>query len=254
MGILTGSRRRRVRRAAIMSGSALFHVGLFFVAFSRAAGDLVSAGDTGGGPVGPVYAVSLVRLPAAVDGPESRSVSDPRPFLMKLRQTQAREGIPVPVGAQPDPFAALAERLTVHDERATSPRRRLPADRLQAQGSPVPDETGVSDSRSRFGESENARDGTMAGSTSTGALWGVIEPCWRNLGFRGQVPVVIEVTVNGRGALGRPPSVVRSPTALLSEARLKSEANALAALAACLPRGEVRIAAASYRLEFPATP
>jgi hypothetical protein len=42
--------------------------------------------------------------------------------------------------------------------------------------------------------------------------------------------------------------------ALLSDPRLKSEANALTALSACMPRGDLELAGKSYRLEFPATP
>lgn len=48
--------------------------------------------------------------------------------------------------------------------------------------------------------------------------------------------------------------MVRSTSALLNEPRLKSEANALAALAACMPKGDVRVAGDSFRLEFPAAP
>ena len=66
------------------------------------------------------------------------------------------------------------------------------------------------------------------------------------------MPVVIEVAVNGRGGLSSPPKVLRSTTALLNEPRLRSEANALAALAACMPRGDVRLAGSTFRLEFPA--
>jgi hypothetical protein len=97
-------------------------------------------------------------------------------------------------------------------------------------------------------------DGETTGTASTGALWGAIEPCWRNLGFRGQVPVTIDVPLDSGGKLRGPPSVVRASSALLSEPRLKSEANALAAIAACMPRGDVRLARRTYRLEFPATP
>ena len=79
----------------------------------------------------------------------------------------------------------------------------------------------------------------------------MVEPCWRNLGFRGQEAVSLEVVVDGRGALQGPPKVVRDITARLTEPRLKSEANALAALSACLPRGGAR--AGRYELAFPAT-
>jgi hypothetical protein len=97
-------------------------------------------------------------------------------------------------------------------------------------------------------------DGETSNAASTGSLWGAVEPCWRNLGFRSQAAVTIEVTLNDKGRLRSPPTVVRGTTALLNEPRLKSEANALAALAACMPRGDERLAGNSFRLEFPATP
>ena len=90
-------------------------------------------------------------------------------------------------------------------------------------------------------------DGEAAGAVSTGTLWG--EPCWRDL--RGQEAVSLEVVVDGRGALQGPHKVMRDASARLTEPRLKSEANALAALSACLPRGGAR--AGRYELAFPAT-
>ena len=63
--------------------------------------------------------------------------------------------------------------------------------------------------------------------------------------------VSLEGVVDGRGALQGPPKVMRDASARLTEPRLKSEANALAALSACLPRGGAR--AGRYELAFPAT-
>jgi len=254
MGIERVGRRRRARRAATFAASGVFHVGLFLVAFSGAAGDLVSAGDAGGGPTGPVFAVSLVRLQSPASAPEAEASAELRPLLMKLRNTRATEGIPVPTGSQSSQFAALADRLTAREQPAGGSRRRLPAERVQPQGSYTPDDQRLSDARSRKARTATGADGETLSAASTGALWGAIEPCWRNMGFRGQVPVVIDVALDGRGGLRRPPTVVRSTSALLSEVRLKSEANALAALAACMPRGEARVAGSSFRLEFPATP
>ena len=57
--------------------------------------------------------------------------------------------------------------------------------------------------------------------------------------------------MDGRGALQGPPKVLRDASARLTEPRLKSEAGALAALSACLPRGGAR--SGRYELAFPAT-
>jgi hypothetical protein len=66
--------------------------------------------------------------------------------------------------------------------------------------------------------------------------------------------VTIEVSLDATGSLRGPPRVMRDAAALLSDPRLKSEANALMALSACMPRGDLGLAGKSYRLEFPATP
>lgn len=253
MGIASRRAGRRARHATVLAASVLFHLGLFFVAFSRAAGNLVSAGDAGGGPTGPVFAVSLVRLKAPRGPEEAQATAELRPLLMKLRASAATDGVPVPAGSESNRFATLAARLTAQDRPASAPDPQFPADRLQPQGSYVPDDSRLSDARSRQAHTDAGTEGETSNTASTGALWGAIEPCWRNLGFRGQAPVTIEVTFDGQGGLRGPPRVIRDSAALLNEPRLRSEANALAALAACMPRGGVR-AAMSYRLEFPATP
>ena len=61
----------------------------------------------------------------------------------------------------------------------------------------------------------------------------------------------MRLEVDGRSALQGPPRMLRDASALLTEPRLKSETNALAALSACLPRGGAR--AGRYELAFPAT-
>ena len=216
---------------------------------ARATGSLISAGDAGGGPSGPVFAVSLVRLSTLTSDTPAQAASEPEPFLINLKTTNAAEGIAVPVNPKLDTFAALAERLRAQTPPAQT--QSYPATREQPQGSYIDDPTRVSKASSRRTPTGAEADGEAAGAVSTGTLWGVVEPCWRNLGFRGQEAVSLEVVVDWRGALQGPPKVMRDASARLTEPRLKSEANALAALAACLPRGGAR--AGRYELKFPAT-
>jgi hypothetical protein len=254
MWIAAARRRKRIGRGAALAASVVFHAAVFVVAFSGAAGELVSAGDAGGGPVGPVLAVSLVRLHALTDAQEIEAAAELRPQFIKLRATAATDGIPVPNGTTSSQFAALADRLSARDQPASPPNGRFTADRVQPQGAYVTDEERASNARNRKARTDTGTDGETSNSASTGSLWGAIEPCWRNLGFRGQSAVTIELILDGKGGFGGPPTVVRNTTALLNEPRLKSEANALAALAACMPRGDVRMARQRFRLEFPATP
>lgn len=251
MGMVGIWRDRRARRSAIFAASALFHVLLFLTVFSRQAGSLVSGAAAGGGPEGPVFAISLVRVSATRAAEDPTTAAQLRSLALKAR-ADATEGLPIAIARRSDPLAALAQRLAQAAQPLPSNYHAL-ADRTQPQGSAAAREVQTPDLRAT-GEIGNAHSDAGDGrEASTGALWGAIEPCWRNLGFHGQVPVVIEVQVDDRGGLRGPPKVIRDGTALLNEPRLKSEANALAALAACMPRGEARVAGANYRLEFPAT-
>ena len=110
--------RRRLKRGAALGGSLLFHLALFLVVFSRAAGSLVSAADAGGGPTGPVFAVSLVRLEAAPDSADA-ATAEVRPLLIKLRTTHATEGVPVPTKPQTSPLTG--SRLPSPPRRRASP-------------------------------------------------------------------------------------------------------------------------------------
>lgn len=88
-----------------------------------------------------------------------------------------------------------------------------------------------------------------AGSGEQG-LAGSLEPCWRELGGALLKPVTIEVTLDERGRLARPPAIIRSAGAKLDELRLRSEAAAISALAACAGKADPRFAGATYRVEL----
>jgi len=245
MGMATRNRRRRTLAAAI---SLAVHGALFLVLALRAGGSLISAGGAAGGPVGPIYAVMLSppspRL-ATQDASASRATST----KLKLHPTPRPDGTPMFSPDEADQFAALADRLS---ERSAA--RPPPRPTAMGQGSPAPDSAQLRTGRQPLANTDRAAEGAAQGAPSTGNLWGAVEPCWRNLGYRGQVSVTLEVTLDARGGLRGPPRVVRATSAVLTESRLRSEANALGALAACMPRGDLRFASASYRLEFPATP
>jgi hypothetical protein len=102
-------------------------------------------------------------------------------------------------------------------------------------------------------EARHGRDKTSDTAGSTGGLWGAIQPCWNRLASASTVPVTLEASLDGRGRLATPPRIVRDNGGV-SEARLRAEANALAALSACLPQGDLRVASQVYRLEFPPHP
>jgi len=245
-------RNRGPQRAAAVVLSLVIHGLIFLFAFASASGDLISRGGAEGGPNGPVFAVTLVR-PTVAGAAGQESAPALLPLFMKLRATPAESPLALPTGDRADGFAAMADRLRGQQPKSTQLQASEMASKADEQGSPHPSPLPASRAQ-LLADAKSGDDGDRAGSTSTGSLWGIVEPCWRNLGPRGRVPVVLEVSLDGAADLRVPPRVIRSPSALIDEPRLQAESSALAALAACIPRGDLRFGRKTYRLEFPAAP
>lgn len=221
--------------------------------FATASGDIISAGGDGG-PQGPVFNVTLVG-PTSAPSPKASEIGGAglEPLLAKLHR--ASEGSPTPFSpeARSHEFSRMVERFqqadrsTTHAQPMDTPTHSLEF-RAPTRPSPMPANTITS------GQAVRPAAGERAGSASAGELWARIEPCWRNLSTPVDRPVTLEVTLNALAALSRPPTVIRPGDARLDEPRLRSEARALEALQACLPRGEPRFALRVYRLEFGVTP
>lgn len=82
---------------------------------------------------------------------------------------------------------------------------------------------------------QSSRSGTPTLDAGSAGLWGQVEPCWRRLPRRSRVPVLLEVKLNADGRLAAPPRIVRPGNGRPDEQRLLAEAQAMAALQACLP-------------------
>jgi len=243
-------RRRRLRRAGAVVTSLAIHAAIFVVAFSGASGALVSAGGAGGAPTGPVFTVTVVSTPQLSSVPRT-SDAGLKPLFAKFRLANG-EAVVVDRRKASSDVASLIETVQKAQARPQAISSSHGIQVADARGSPRP-----SQATAPIGEGANADQadpGQVRGSASTGKLWGAIEPCWRNLGARGRVPVTLEVALDGTGDLRTPPKVIRSNTALLNEPRLQAEASALAAVAACVPRGDLRFSGKVYRLEFPGQP
>ena len=65
----------------------------------------------------------------------------------------------------------------------------------------------------------------LGGGSLLGAPAGPIQPC----------PVVLEVVLNDKGMIAKPPTILRPEGALLDETRLIAEERAIRALAGCVP-------------------
>jgi hypothetical protein len=103
-------------------------------------------------------------------------------------------------------------------------------------------------------DAEYAHAGPAQGrgdAASTGPLWGQIKPCWDRLPDRSTVDVTLVVSLNARGMIATPPTILRPTPAPPDQRRLISEARALAALAACVPYQTVDFAGPHrFRIEF----
>jgi hypothetical protein len=97
-----------------------------------------------------------------------------------------------------------------------------------------------------------SRAGVPARDDGSAGLWGQIEPCWKRLPHRSNVPVTLEIRLNAEGRLAAPPRIVRPGMGQPDEQRLLAEAQAMAALQACLPYRSGRNGV--YRLGFNAAP
>ena len=75
--------------------------------------------------------------------------------------------------------------------------------------------------------------GTTSGAGMGDDLWGAIAPCWKRVAGTDTLPVTLHITFAGNGGLSKPPVIVRASDAAITPQSLRSEAQALSALAAC---------------------
>lgn len=229
---------RHSRRAWATAASLLFHLVVAFAIFGTASGDLVSGGAVSGGAVsggdsGPAISVTLVG--SDLQPPSQASVSA---LSVKVRHDVSTSPLVAAAATEDRQMARLLNGF-----RAKAAHEPVPESRTPANGA-----TG----RRTDGLAEIDRDirGPEAPAASTGGLWGQVAPCWRTLPVAARAPVSLEIILDSAGALRRPPRIIRPSNEPVSEARLKAEAQALAALSACMPRHDLRFAGGVYRLDF----
>lgn len=230
------SRRRSRRRTAAVAASALFHLIAVLAIFGTASGDLVSGGGLIGGDGGVAIEVTLVG--ADLQPP---SLAAGAPLALKIRPDVLADRPLIAADPADDPqmaqllkgIRAKATQETAIDSGAQAAGPRMAAPKTDG-----------------LGEIDRAVRGPEGAAASTGGLWGQVAPCWRSLPVAARTPVSLEVVLDSTGTLRRPPRIIRPPNEPVPDARLKAEAQALAALAACMPRHDVRFAGGVYRLDF----
>jgi len=247
-----GARSAWRHRAGALLGALLVHVALFVFAFSGASGDLVSAAGAAGGDLGPIVAVTLVR-PSRVSPSEAAASNLLAGFKLKPIAGGLGDPIPLQDRAGRDRLAAQAHGPMAATQPSELSRSRVAVGEEAAGDAHASSPAPLSGSE-RAGGRQPDGSGEATGAASTGALWGAIEPCWRNLGIRGRTAVVLEVALDQTGSIRRPPRVIRRDAVPIDEPRLQAEAGALAAIAACAPRGNLALGGRTFQLVFPAAP
>jgi hypothetical protein len=220
--------------------SALINLGFatLLISLSSSRGDSLALGSGPGDDDKNAIVVSL----AGLSGRASAS-SQSRP---KTPETQ-----------QDDRMQDIFKRLTQEDPRGASNGRgpkAKDASKLLDDVDAPPDEREhkKSDSRERGDGGSGSNKGDSRGNDthgapvktaeiggdgapSAGSFPGEVEHCWKRLPGFSDVPVMLEVALNDRGLIARPPKILRPPAAVLDERRLISEERAIRALAMCVP-------------------
>lgn len=238
---------RRARTLGVAASLAV-HALLAFGLFGAAQGDLIATYE-GAADLGEVT-VTLVR-PRYVTATPEADVADRQLTPLFARYDTGQPPIVLPDQTRPKGLSALFQRLAPGEP---APPAQARTETVAETRIPVPqaNTTGNDDRDARArGEAGRSTGADAAKPGSTGGLWGAIQPCWRRMAKPGAMPVTLEVKLGADGKLAEAPKVLRALGVRSSEEnRLQSEALAISALAACMPRAEGRFGQDTYRLEF----
>ena len=224
----------RGRTALSVIIAVAMHTGLLLAIFGTANGpaSLASQGQTGGGEAGPFTQVALINLGSEESPALDSTTPAPTPTLEQMLLRLQSDDLPVEIEApRPDPpkdpkslFKAIeAERLRRQNQNSARPESKA-AQAARSQ----------SEDRAALDEAQGQDDAPMSNPGGNG-LWGFLEPCWRKLPGRSNAAVTLKFTLDYRGRIAAPPTIIRPSAAPPSEERLISEARAIAALGQCLP-------------------
>jgi hypothetical protein len=240
-----GRRARNGRRSGALAASVAVHLVMGLALLGSASGRPVGA--DGPGVEQGVMAVTLVsRRTSEPDVQPETAAGQLRPLLARFDNGVAPEHLDTTAPATPS--SRLNQLLAQLQQRQPPPRPQQPpasTDRL----TPDPQEGDDERSAKAAGLKASGREGA-AQPGAGGGLWGLVSPCWDRIGGASRVRVTLEVALDGRGRISRPPRIIRAGSDAADEPRLRAEAQALAALAACAPQADWRLANRVYRLEF----
>jgi hypothetical protein len=239
-GKIASNKRRRRLRDRLIAGfcSAAFHLGLLILVFGAMRGGVITGGG-GGAPDTQVHAISI-----SLAGLKGAHPANPQPqsdealklLFTKIRNEQSVLAVndkPTTPQSQIQQLFDVIEPKTPDDPSTAGNSGHSNLDK-GGQGSNSAGEK--SDAAEKSASRSSARQISGPGSdSSSGDLWGQIEPCWGRLPEVSAVPVTLDVAINAKGLVATPPKIIRPDTSAPDEHRLIAEARALAAISACVP-------------------
>jgi hypothetical protein len=253
-------RDRRGRLRAVATGAALaLHALLLLFFISSTHGSEASIGQGSG--TGYDHDYVMVSL-AGLSGEQFPSLhqktdptppqSDPLKVLFGKLSTDP-DAIPVPSKtARPNGTTLLDDVNSAPEAQAmTDPSQDTKKAGDRGSGSASGVARGVTTSGAT-----TVKIGGGDGAPSRGAISTQVDQCWRQTPGRSDVPVTLEVILNDRGQIARPPLILRPERAVLDERRLVAEERAIQAVAHCVPY-KTPIAAGNqevFRLQFQPSP
>ena len=202
------------RRAIAITASASLHLGLVLLLLPSNTGLSDSMGAvTGLGTVNCAgTAVTLV------------DVSELTPPKASEEEGQTATAEPSVATPEPTDISETQDDATPADQVA-SPAENLKApvsQGLQANRNALTDSTAEA-TAGAFGQNGQANID----------LWNAIAPCWNRIADGATLPATLKISFDATGALAVPPEIERDPDAPITDQSLKSEAQALQALAEC---------------------
>ncbi len=225
-------RRDQRRRAAAIAGSVVFHVVVLGIAVGSAGGALVTGGG-GGAPEESAITISL----AGIAGSRQASTSSDEARLQLLyRKALAEQSDLYAADQKPTAHSDLSKLFDAIEREHGGDAKQNGTNGLATSGQQSGG--GQQGKNRRLAEQANPSTSKADGpgsAASSGGLWGQIEPCWRRMPNQSAVPVKLEVLLDDKGMIAKPPRILRPDASVPDERRLIAEARALAAISACLP-------------------
>ena len=209
-------RLQRHRKAVAVIGSVLLHL-LCLLALWPTGQKGLSSGGSGGSEVGAGTGEAYAAIDLDLDLMPPMPAKIPAVKTPDEQTTQALD----------PPQEAIRPKT---DMAAVATDAAKSADTATTASSPT------ADAAASAHPAAAAVGGAGPGGATAGTgddLWQAIAPCWNRIAGSDALPVTLKITFGATGGLSKPPQIVRDETAPITPQSLRSEAQAIAALAQC---------------------